>query len=370
MMRRRDLLAGGALAAGSVALGTLGIVGALSSERVDAAPQATGPAPATRPSVDFQAGMSLAHLHLPNRGYGSETCAVQLRRLADLGVTHVALTPFAYLAALDAVSLRYGSSMDPTMTDAHLRAAARQAADVGIRVMIKPHVWSNAFWGGSASRQDVDPGDRWEEWFEAYAGFALHYATLAEQVGAEVFCVGLEFLKATELNPGAWGAIAQRCRGVFGGALTYGANWWREAEIFADWSDFDFVGVNAYAPLTQAADPDVAALTAGWGRWFDEIGAVASLASRPLLLTEVGIRRVTGAAARPWDQSLEGTPDEDLQARTYEALLGAVAERSWIRGLYLWKWFTAVGVARDDYCPADRAAEDVIRSRWTSGPPG
>ncbi len=350
MFSRRALLS---------SIGALPLVGCRRAAGEEPAP-ALGPVP---PPPGFQAGMSLAHVHRGDRGYGSASCLAVLRALKELGVTHVSVTPFGYQRALDDTSIRYGR--DRSLPDSSLLALAEQAHTLGLRVCLKPHIWSGAFWRGDASRQEIDPGSEagWRDWFQSYTAFAVHYAALAERMGASVFCVGLEYLRATEQNPGAWAAVAEACRGVYGGALTYAANWWREVEVFADWRAYDFIGVNAYPPLSELPDPDLDALIAGWDRYLDQLERVhQSSDERPVLLTETGIRPARGAAARPWDQGHSGEADAALQARTYEALLCAGSRRPWLDGVYFWKVMTDPR-APDDYLPSAEA-EAVLRRWW------
>ena len=313
----------------------------------------------------FHAGMSLAHLHSRQVGYGSAACQAQLARLAAMGVKHVALTPFAYVRGTDSAAFRYGEGLDRTLTDADLLETCRQAHELGLQVCLKPHVWSNAFWGGGGSRQDMRaPDGDWDAWFAGYTGFAVHYARLAEQARVALYVVGLEYLQASLAGGGRWAAVASACREVYGGALTYAANWWKEAERFGDWASFDYVGVNAYHELAVPDAPTVDELVRAWARPMDSLVALGRKAQKPVLLTEVGLRAVRGAAAEPWKQSGGGAADPDLQGRFYEAVLRAVAERPGIAGIYWWKWFTDwERREEDDYVPGD-PAQQVLRSWW------
>jgi hypothetical protein len=320
------------------------------------------------PREGFHAGISLAHIHAADLGYGSEACRRTLEQLAALGVTHVSLTPFAYQPELDGTRLLFGDGLDRSLPDAALVRAAEQARAVGIEVCLKPHIWSDAFWRGEASRQDIDPGsaEGWQRWFEAYTAFAVHYAGVARAMGAALYCVGLEYLKATEENPGAWADVAAACRAVYGGPLTYAANWWREVEAFADWAAFDQIGVNAYYPLSERRDPSLGELVEGWRPHLDALEALSAAAGRPVIFTEAGLRARSGAAARPWDQGLGGDPDPGLQARSYEALLHAASARPWLAGVYWWKEMTAEARDRDPYVmtPQTRA----VLQRWWARP--
>lgn len=334
---------------------------------IELAPVAAGPS-AARPGT--HRGFNLAHLHRRGRGYGSEASRAQLSRLRDIGVTHIALTPFGYVSSVRDVGIRWGGDLDPTLRDEDLLAEAAAARSLGLKVTLKPHIWSRAFWTAGKSRQDIDPrpdDGGWDAWFAAYTSFAVHYAKLAAQMDAALYVVGLEYLRATTGNPGAWADVAAACRAHYGGALTYAANWWEEAERFADWGAFDLIGVNAYAPLADQkhADPTEADLAAAWAPHLRTYGGLAKRFGKDVLFTEAGLPGVHGAAARPWDAGLSGDPDPALQARAYAALLSAAGPQPWFRGVYWWKWFTDDTTReRDAYCPMGQPAEDVLRRWW------
>jgi hypothetical protein len=322
------------------------------------------------PRPGFHAGFNHAHLHRGDIGYGSAASRVQLRRLRDLGVSHIALTPFAYTDDLEGVSLRFGEGTDRTLTDDALRREVESALAAGLSVCIKPHIWSWSFWREGKSRQDIRPRKKdggWPAWFSRYGDFAEHYARLSQEVGASLFVVGLEYLQATEQHPEGWAGVASRCRAVFDGKLSYAANWWREVEAMPDWGIFDFIGVNAYYPLSEAPDPDTASLVAAWAEPLAALERLSVKHDRPVLFLEAGYRAVVGAAARPWEQGGDPAPDPALQARAYEALLAAIAEKPWLAGVYWWKSFTDdASRERDDYYPLGMPAEAVI-ARWWGG---
>ncbi len=335
---RRDLLAASALAA----------VGAC--VRRPAEVPAWSPRPTPLPPT-FARGFNLAHQHLRGSGYGSDAAARALDALAALGVRDVALNPFAYTPSLGSSEIRWGG--DPTLTDEDLRAQVAQARERGLRVLMKPHLWSGAFWTG-AGNPDLSATD-WPAWFAAYTAYVAHYARLAEETGCDSLCVGLEYTRATLANPGAWAGVAAACRAVFGGRLLYAANWYEEYVRFADWDAFDCVGINAYFPL---AGRTVDELADAWGAHLDAIERVAR--GKPVIFPEAGYRAVTGATEAPWEHG-GGTPDAELQARAYEALLRACAARPWFGGVYWWKWFTDAGPDTDAFVP-DAPARAVLRA--------
>lgn len=367
-LTRRSLLqgvtAGGALAS----VGVLG--GAL---------RARPPAPTAwtiqpRPLPDgFVRGMNLAHLHHRGYGYGSERALAQVRRLKSLGVTSIAVNPFAYTRSLTAPTIAWGG--DTSLTDDDLRRQIDQAHAEGLAVMMKPHLWSWQFLDGSGNGDIALDAEGWRTWFARYTEYVVHYATVAQESACEHLCVGLEYASATRDNPGAWAAVAQGCRAVYSGPLTYAANWWQEFEQFQDWDAFDLVGIDAYFPLSGAdapthpasgaADTGVEALVAAWQPWLDAIERVCK--GRPVIFPEAGYRAIGRATDRPWEEG-RGDADPDLQARAYEALLRACTARPWFRGVFWWKWFTDLPGEGDPFLPADQPAEQVLAA-WFGGQP-
>ena len=311
------------------------------------------------------AGMNLAHLHRRGLGYGSSACGAQLERLVLAGVNAVALTPFAYQGDLEGHELKWGESLDDSLTDADLVACIKQAHALGIQVCLKPHIWSRSFWSGGKSRQDLAPKNV-AAWHAAYGAYILHLAKLAEENQVALLCLGLEYLQLAKDPQGHWKTLAAKVRQVYSGKLTYAANWWREYQEFSAWDSMDLIGINAYFPLSEEEDPSEEQLLAGWQPHIQEILAVTQ--GRPFLLTELGLRACKGAAAKPWDHGLKGARDDALQARYYQAVLRAFEGQPGYQGLLFWKWFTDDERGEPDpYSPTGREAEQVLARHWGRG---
>ena len=71
-----------------------------------------------------------------------------------------------------------------------------------------------------------------------------------------------------------WRRIVSEVRRVYSGRLTYAANWDRLDRV-PFWDAGDWIGVQAYFPLTDRPDPDRPALTAGWEGHLDEPEALS-----------------------------------------------------------------------------------------------
>ncbi len=336
-------------------------------------------APVEEPGPHY--GVNHAHIHRVGRGYGSPLSAGELAHLRLLGVTHVALTPFGYQRSADAASLAgYRSRTDVytprdrTMTDAHLAAEMDNAHAAGLRVAMKPHIWSNDFWGGhhewhGTVRQNT-PEDH-AAWWRAYRAMTLHYARLAQAHGADLFVLGTELVTMTREHPEEWRQLARDVREVFDGELTYAAHWFGEYEQIPFWDELDYIGVNAYFPLDAGPDPDVDAMVEAWRPHVEAIRQIHERFDKPVLLMEVGYRPVADTHLEPWRHG-GGVADDDAQAAAYEALFRAFKDEPWMRGYYIWKTFTDpdAGARRLDdtsFSFRKRPAEQVVR-RWFTMP--
>src|SRR5918993_4699184 len=91
-------------------------------------------------------GVSLAHVTRGGRGYGSEDCRQQLKKIAELGGTWVSISDFAFMQSVTQPSVRHGRSSEA----AGLRQVIADAHAAGLKVLVKPHLWSRDFSGPNA----------------------------------------------------------------------------------------------------------------------------------------------------------------------------------------------------------------------------
>jgi hypothetical protein len=299
----------------------------------------------------FIRGFTHAHLHAHGYGYGSGRSQKELEWLKTKGVSWVALNPFAYMPDIHSPAVRWGG--DPTLSHEALIQEGQQARALGLKVLVKPHLWAWSFGAGSFPGDiEMRSSQDWERWFAEYGLYALEMAEVSEKMGAEAFCVGTELTRASLACPGKWAALVKEVREVFSGKLTYAANWYAEVEGFKDWAAFDFIGVNAYYPLADLDSPSEAQLLAGWVRWAKLLSAVAEREGKTVVFTEAGYEARSGAAKSPWGAG--GSPDPELQKRAYSALLKTFVPQPWFEGVFWWKWFTAGKVnpiEQDSFCP-------------------
>lgn len=156
----------------------------------------------------------------------------------------------------------------------------------------------------------------WAEWWRVYRRFVLHYAVLAEWTGCELFSIGVELGRTVE-REAEWRSLIRAVRQVFSGRLTYSGNWAGDYEIAPFWDALDFIGVDAYFPLSDRPDADRATLAAGARRVVAELRAAAERYRKPVILTEVGFAAHRGAWVEPHQEG--GEVSEEHQALAYRA---------------------------------------------------
>lgn len=333
------------------------------------------PAPRALPR-DFQRGVCYAHLHALGTGYGSAQSRKTLLRLRALGVDCVSLTPFGYMQRVTWPHVRM--PRDPSLGDSLLLRELATIRGLGMRALLKPHLWSRDFYRGHWTGEIAmgSAGD-WNSWFADYGRFLLHYAGIAEQGCAYALCIGAELGTATRERPEDFRRLIKRVRRVFHGKLTYAANWHDEFERIPFWDALDWIGVNAYFDLSQADTPTVAEIERAWGPVAERLHLLSARWERPVVLTEVGFRSVSHPAARTYSwQELDpdGRLDLEAQRACYEGTFRALWGRPWLSGLYWWKWYTAPEGEEEgtalDFTPEGKPAERVLARYYRRGPFG
>jgi hypothetical protein len=288
-------------------------------------------------------------------GYSGPEVEADLTRLKELGSTAVVLVPTWYMARSD--SNRIEPEAQKTPTDASLQSAIQTAREIGLEVVLKPHVdvLDNSF------RGDIQPSDR-AAWFASYGEFISHYAGIAASGDVGVFSVGTE-LKSLSTDTEPWKTVIGSVRDLYDGELTYAANW---DEVFQVqfWDELDMIGVDAYYPLSQEGEvPTADSLASAWKPNVDGLEALSRQWGVPVLLTEIGYPSQRGSTAHPWEVR-EGDPaDQDIQALAYQAAYDAFEGRSWLRGVLWWSWRADPKPAEDmatEYTPEGKKAEGVF----------
>lgn len=223
-------------------------------------------------------------------------------------------------------------------TDEGIKLTTQYARKHNIQTILKPHVWlKDGKW-----RQDIAMKNEsmWKLWFHNYEGFILHYAQLAESNEIPLFCIGTELRQAAKRTDD-WVQLIRCIRQVYSGELVYAANWDGEYEEIQFWGQLDYIGIQAYFPLTNKENPTVNDLVSGWQPHVKSIELIQRKYNKPVIFTEIGYRNTNDAAIEPWiwpQDDFNPKLSFETQANAFEAFFQVFWDKAWFNGAYIWKW--------------------------------
>jgi hypothetical protein len=311
----------------------------------------------------------------PGVGYGSPAYDRTLVESRAIGATWVAITPFGRVSDLS------GSGVDLTFEApfADNRVAVVHAIEMaharGLRVMLVPHLWVES--GEWRALVDPKTDDGWARWAESYGRFVRAWAEVAQATRVDMLSVGVE-LRSWVTTPRApsFAAIIADVRRVYGGVVTYSANW-DDVEDTVVLGDVDVIGVNGFYPLADEAGASAEKLREGGERVRAKVHALAERWQRPVLFTEIGYTTRPDPAVRPWewpDTMSHVTVDEPAQAAAYRGLVAPLLEEPDFAGFFVWRFYADPDDASQEapwgFSPRGKQAELVVRdafaARWAS----
>jgi hypothetical protein len=300
-----------------------------------------------------------------------EIDSTALDALVRIRAGWISQTPFGWQRQLDAPEIRVSYAAPHHgrgywgESDEGIEATTRWAHARGIKVLIKPHIWTRGGWSGTIAMKS---GEDWAKWFAEYREFILHYADLAERCGAEALAVGTE-LGGTTKHEREWRSIIGDVRRRYHGSLVYCANWAEDLHHTEFWDALDWIGVQAYYPLSDRRAPETQELAAAWQKPLSDLQMISKIWGKPVVLTEVGYHSLDTAASKPWEWDLPGDLSLETQARCYEALFRALPDHPEVRGVFIWKWHPdysrAGGLEDTEYTPERKPAEAVLARAFT-----
>ncbi len=288
---------------------------------------------------------------------GSQISDSSLVYLSELGAKHAAIMAVWYQP--NAKARFIGPTDKRSVSDECLAHAINASHRLGMKVMLKPHV-------------DLEDGDYRtnivpsEEWFDSYKKFILHYAEMAAKYNVEIFSVGTELSNTTTARwRKRWLEILAEVRKIYKGPIIYGANW-DEYETVSFWSEVDYIGIDAYFPLTRKKDPTKDELIAAWKAIADKLEAwlkAGGLAAKGIIFTEIGYDAVDGSNIEPWrvlSTIANQKEDQKEQADCLDSLMIVLSKRPWFKGFYWWNYFPRPDLGPLGYTLRGKEGEKIL----------
>lgn len=248
-------------------------------------------------------------------------------------------------------------------------ATTRYAKNLGLQVMFKPHVWVRGQgWAGDFTlHKEKD----WQVWEKQYAAYVMALVTIADSMEVEMICIGTEYRKAVVERPKFWENLISKIRNSYNGKLTYAANWDNFQNVFF-WDQLDYIGIDAYFPLSAEKSPEVEELLTAWKLPFQDIKKFHEHWDKPVIFTEYGYQSHDHTADGHWKYDFD-TLELNMKAQknAYEALYSTFWNEPWFSGGFIWKWHSddsrAGGPEHKQYSPQNKPVLEVIKT-WYGKP--
>lgn len=291
----------------------------------------------------------------------------QIQPIKDIHANYAAIMPFGFIRSLDHPEIIFDTNRQ---WFGETSAGASQYIELlheeGIEVMMKPQIW---IWRGEfTGNLKMNSEEDWMQLENAYSHFILTYAQLAELTKVNIFCIGTELEQFVVARPSYWKRLIAEIKKVYSGKLTYAANW-DEYKRVSFWNQLDYIGVDAYFPISDAKTPTLEKAILGWVPWKEELKTVSEKLDKPILFTEYGYRSVDYAGKQPWDSNHElSSINFEAQTHLLNGLYQEIWNEPWFAGGFIWKWFIAhekVGGEKDNqFTPQNKPAQQNVKRAY------
>jgi|GEM_PF-4327902 len=206
------------------------------------------------------------------------------------------------------------------------------------------------------------------DWINNYRLILNGVADFANENDVALVSIGSN-LHAME-NTDVLGSMVRNVRERYRGDVTYSANFLPSESLgggFREvswWDELDFVGVNAFPPLTFDFNAIPEELNAGAEGLADELQSwlTTNQPNKKLIFTSTGYRSVDGGSVFPLDRAGDRV-DLEEQADAYSAVLSTFTSREWWGGSFWTGWDAdprAGGPGDNGFTPQNKPAEAVL----------
>ena len=292
-----------------------------------------------------------------------EVAQSHVNEVLKVNANHAAVMPFGFIRDINSPEVIHNTERQ---WFGETKRGAKQYIEMlqknGIETMLKPQIWisKGAFTGTLKMNSEED----WQQLEVTYTDFIMTYARLAQETKVPILCIGTELEQFVKNRPEYWKGLIKKIKTTYNGKLTYAANW-DEYPRTTFWEDLDYIGIDAYFPLSDEKTPSVEELQKGWQPWKEKIKALSIVKNKQVIFTEFGYRSMDFTGKKPW---LVDRNDENVnlegQVNAKKAIFAEFWTEDWFAGGYVWKWFInhekSGGDNDNRFTPQNKPAQQVI----------
>jgi Glycoside Hydrolase Family 113 len=293
---------------------------------------------------------------------------IHVNPVIDVNANFAAIMPFGFIKNLSHPEIVFNTDRQWFgETKEGVKQYAKTFQKKGIKIMLKPQIW---VWRGEYTGFiEMTTEDNWNMLETSYSKFILEFAELAQEINAEIFCIGTELEKFIENRPKYWKNLIVEIKKIYKGKLTYAANW-DEFKRTPFWNELDYMGIDAYFPISDGKTPTIEDCKQGWKPHKEAIKKLFNKHSKPILFTEFGYRSVDYTGKEPWKSDRNMTKvNLEAQTNATQALFEAFWNEDWFAGGFVWKWYhnheKSGGQNNTRFTPQNKPVEVVIKSYYT-----
>ena len=279
----------------------------------------------------------------------------------------VALMPYSFIRDISIPKIEFNTNREWFGESKNgLLQYAKEFKKVEVKLMVKPHLWLRR--GGFTGDLKANSEENWKLLENSYRDYILTYAQAAEELKAEMLCIGTELEQFVLNRPIFWLKLIKEIREIYKGKLTYAANW-DEFKRIPFWDKLDFIGIDAYFPLSELKSPTIADFEKGWQPHKKEIIRIQQQFNKPILFTEFGYRSIDFTGKKPWESNrIAGNINLQAQADALKALHNQFWKEDWFAGGFVWKWFhrhdRVGGTNNNRFTPQNKPAEVLLKELY------
>jgi hypothetical protein len=307
----------------------------------------------------FMAGIELQAYYHPN---WSGFMPLAMQNIQALGSNWVILTPTWTYRTVNPLIFGTQLSADPSWIDSAQMVSQGRALNLNVGIFPQPRFQASGldFWR-SAPRDQV----WWQIWFDSYRGFAVHYADLATQTGAQALILGGDWIDPAlpngilDGNPSGvpddagtrWLAIINEVRAHFSGQILWAMRYSTASLVTPSFiAQLDGVYLLISGNLSSNLVPTTKELETAAASMLDNtVAPLQSMVGKPVYLafayasingSGANCLPETGSLCLDWFSLNQPTTDNpgirlnlQEQADIYEILMAAVNTRPWVSGV-------------------------------------
>ena len=288
--------------------------------------------------------------------------------IVNINANYAAIMPFGFIRDLNNPKINYNTDRQwYGESKEGVKQYIIELKKEGVSIMMKPQIWvlRGEFTGLISMQNEKD----WKTFEDSYSNFILDFAQLAEETNSEILCIGTELEQFIVNRPEFWNSLITKIKEVYKGKLTYAANW-DEYKRTPFWKQLDYIGIDAYFPVSDNQTPTLQDCLKGWKQHKKMIKEYSVKNNIPILFTEFGYRSVDFTGKEPWKSDRKMTAvNLEAQTNTTHALFEEFWKEDWFAGGFVWKWHHdhehSGGENNTQFTPQNKPVQALIKSYYS-----